>query len=101
MAAAEVLDEAVLMASAWPLASDAAWLSAMPSLWQLRWLLVLPLQSASASASLRPQPPKYRPDPTHTRYSVDRHRRIESKRCEQPSYSGHRGSAEAGAANRD
>jgi hypothetical protein len=35
MAAAEVWDAAVLMASAWPLVSGAAWPWAMPLQWQL------------------------------------------------------------------
>lgn len=99
MVAAEGWDAAVLTASAWLWGSDVAWMLAKPSQWQLRWLLVLPLQSASALVSLRLRPPKYQRDPIHTRYSADPHRRIKSKRCEQPTCLWYRGSPEAGVAD--
>jgi hypothetical protein len=81
-AAAEAWGAALPLAPPWVLGSVAAWLSAMP----------LPLRWASALVCPRSPRRKYRPDPNHTHYLVDPQRRIESKRCGQPSYSKHRGS---------
>lgn len=101
MAAAEAWDAALPRDPTWVLGSAAAWMSAMPmrSRWQLPLRLRLQWQWASALVCLpRSLRPKYRPDPNQTRYLVDPHSRIESKRCGQPSYSTHPDSQEAGVA---
>lgn len=101
MAAAEAWDAALLRDPTWVLGSVAAWMSAMPmrSRWQLPLRLQLQWQWVSALVCLpRSLRRKYRPDPNQTRYLVDPHRRIESKRCGQPSYSTHPDSQEAGVA---
>jgi len=91
MAAAKVWGVAALMASAWPLASGAPWLSAMPLQWRWVWQLQLlsPWQWASALVlvfRLRSPRPKYRPGPNHKRYLVDLDRRTEMRRCGPPNY---------------
>ena len=91
---AEAWDAALATAPTSVLASVAA--SLLPMLlqwgWPLAWRSPSEWQLASASVYLLLRQQRYRPDPSHRHCLEGRRLRIESKQCEQRSYSKHRGS---------